>query len=253
MSGVGPTPPKAPPPPAADIGIVAATSIEVGPLLARFERVRKYAGPVFTIIEGECAGKLVALVLTGMGRPRAQRGAELLLDGHRPRWIVSAGFGGALDPSLRRNDVILPSEVVNLEGGRFAIDLAVPQGVAGLRSGRLLTADEFVRKATEKAELRLRTGADVVDMETSAIAALCGDRGVRFLSVRVVSDEAGVDLPPEILAIVGPTGGLRLGATMGALWKRPSSVKDLLTLRRHATEAADRLAGFLVETFPRLN
>ena len=249
----GPTP-KAPAPIPADVGVVAATPIEVGPLLARFANVRKYAGPKFTVVEGECSGQLVALVLTGMGRARAQRGAEILLDGHRPRWIVSAGFGGALDPELKRNDIVVPREVVNLEGRRFAIDLAVPPEAEarGLKTGRLLTVDELVRKASEKAELRRKFEADVVDMETSAIAALCGDRGVRFLSVRVVSDEAGVDLPPEILAIVGPSGGLRLGATMGALWKRPSSVKDLLALRQHALEAADRLAAFLAGTFPRL-
>ena len=250
---VGPLP-KAPAPTPADVGVVAATPIEVAPLLARFANVRKYAGPRFTVIEGECAGKVVAVVLTGMGRVRAQRGAEILLDGHRPGWIISAGFGGALDPSLRRNDVFIPSEVVNLEGRRFAIDLAVPPGseAQGLHTGRLLTVDEFVRKASEKAELRRKFDADIVDMETSAIAALCGDRGVRFLAVRVVSDEAGVDLPPEILAIVGPSGGLRLGATLGALWKRPSSVKDLLVLRQHANEAANRLGEFLAGTFPRL-
>lgn len=250
----GPPPPnaKAPPPASADVGVVAATSIEVAPWLDRLADVRKYAGPRFTVIEGVCAGKLVVLVLTGMGRARAQRGAELLLDGHRPRWIVSAGFGGALDPTLKRNDIVLPTEVVNLEGGRFSVDLAVPSGSEGLRTGRLLTVDDFVRKASEKAELRAKTGADVVDMETSAVAALCGERGVKFLPVRVISDEAGVDLPPEILAIVGPTGGLRLGATIGALWKRPSSVKDLLGLRQHANEAAARLASFLMETIPRL-
>jgi adenosylhomocysteine nucleosidase len=248
-------PPKAPPPSPVDVGIVAATQIEVGPLLARLTNVRKYAGPKFTVIEGECGGKLIGLVLTGMGRVRAQRGLEILLDGHRPRWIISAGFGGALDPTLKRNDIFLPGEVVNLEGRRFAIDLALPPGAEaqGLRTGRLLTVDEFVRKASEKLELRRKFDAEVVDMETSSLAALCGDRGVKFLAVRIISDEAGVDLPPEILAIVGPSGGLRLGATIGALWKRPSSVKDLLELRQHAVEAAARLGDFLAGTFPRLN
>ncbi len=239
----------------ADIGVVAATAIEVGPLLGRLTGVRRYAGPRFTVTEGESGGKLVALVLTGMGRARAQRGLEILLDGHRPRWVVSAGFGGALDPTLRRNDIVLPDEVVNPEGSRFAIGLTVPPEARaqGIRSGRLLTVDELVRKSSEKAELRRRFAADVVDMETSSLAALCGERNVRFLSVRVISDEAGVDLPPEILAVVGPSGGLRLGATLGALWKRPGSVKDLLALRLHASEAADRLATFLVGTFPRLD
>jgi adenosylhomocysteine nucleosidase len=246
--------PRAPAPTPADIGVVAALAIEVGPLLARLKDVRKYSGPRFSVVEGECSGKLVAVVLTGTGRARAQRGAEILLDGHRPRWIISAGFAGGLDPSLRRNDVFLPGEVVNLEGRSFAIDLAIPPGAEsqGLRTGRLLTVDEIVRTAAEKAELRGKFQADVVDMETSAVAALCGDRGVRFLPVRVVSDEAGTDLPPEILSIIGRSGGLRLGATMGALWKRPSSVKDLLALRQHAVEAAARLSTFLAATFPRL-
>jgi adenosylhomocysteine nucleosidase len=246
--------PKAPAPVPVDVGVVAALAIEVGPLLARLTDVRKYAGPKFSVVEGECGGKLVAVVLTGTGRARAQRGAEILLDGHRPRWIVSAGFAGALDPALKRNDVVVPHEVVNLEGRRFAIDLAVPPEAEsqGLRTGRLLTVDEIVRTAAEKADLRRRFEADVVDMETSSIAALCGERGVRFLSVRVVSDEAGVDLPPEILSIVGRSGGLRLGATLGALWKRPASVKDLLGLRQHAVEAAERLSAFLAGTFPRL-
>ncbi len=248
------TNPKAPAPVPADVGIVAALAIEVAPLLARFRDVRKYSGPRFSVIEGDCGGKLVALVLTGTGRARAQRGAEILLDGHRPRWIVSAGFAGALDPGLKRNEIVLPREVVNLEGRRFAIDLAIPPGSEsqGLKTGRLLTVDEIVRTSAEKAELRRKFDAELVDMETSAVAALCGERGTRFLSVRVVSDDAAVDLPPEILSIVGRSGGLRLGATLGALWKRPSSLKDLLELREHAVEAAGRLSTFLAGTIPRL-
>ncbi len=204
---------------------------------------------------GICAGKLVALVLTGMGRARAQRGAEVLLAGHRPRWIISAGFGGALDPSLKRNDVVLAARGrQSRRPDRFAIDLAIPPEAEaqGLKTGRLVTVNEIVRKASDKAELRQRPGPTSLTWRPRAVAALCEERGVKFLSVRAISDEAGVDLPPEILAIVGPTGGVRIGATIGALWKRPSSVKDLLGLRQHATEAAERLAAFLVGTFPRL-
>lgn len=252
MSSAGKPPPQpAPPPVAADVGVVAALEIEVAPLLAKLENVRRYSPPKFRIVEGEHAGRVVAVVLTGMGRKRAQRGAEILLDGHRPRWLVSAGFAGALDPARRRNDIVLPAEVVNAEGRRYAIDLAVPPG-SGLHTGRLLTVDAVARTAAEKADLRHQHGADLVDMETSALAALCEQRGVRFLSVRVISDEAQVDLPPEMLAIVGETGGLRLGATVGALWKRPGSVKDLLALRAHAQEAAGALSRFLLGALPQL-
>lgn len=248
MSSSGPPPRPAPAPVSADIGIVAALGIEVAPLLARLTGVRKYSGPKVAVVEGEYGGKLVAVVLAGAGRARSQRGAEVLLDGHRPRWLISAGFAGGLDPHLKRNDLVLASEVINLEGRRYAIDLGLPAGseAQGLHSGRLLTVDEIVRSAAEKADLRLKHNADLVDMETSSVAALCEERGVRFLSVRVISDEAGTDLPPEVLAILGRSGGLRLGAAVGAVWKRPASVKDLLALKNHANEAADHLSRFLL-------
>jgi adenosylhomocysteine nucleosidase len=247
-------PPVAPPPAPADVGIVAALSIEVGPLLGRFEHLRKYVGPRHTVFEGDCGVKRTALVVTGPGRAAARRGAELLLAGHRPRWIVSAGFAGGLDPGLRRDDLVLATEVVDLEGGRFAIDLSVPEAAQGQRlsSGRLLTVDAIIRTAAEKAELRRRFGADVVDMETSAVAALCGERAVRFLSVRAISDEAGTDLPPEILSVLGRTGSYRLGAALGALWRRPSSLKELWALREHALSAADRLAQVVPGILARL-
>jgi adenosylhomocysteine nucleosidase len=235
----------APPPAPADVGIVAALSIEVGPLLEAFAHVRNYASERHRVVEGRCGGKLVALIVAGPGRRAARRGAELLLAGHRPSWVVSAGFGGALDPTLVRNDVVFATEVVDPEGHRLAIDLAPPRDDTPgrrLRAGRVATVDAIVRTAAEKAALRERTGADVVDMETSAVAALCGERAVRFLAIRVVSDEARIDLPPEVLSILGRSGGYRLGAAVGAIVRRPSSLKDLWTLREHAHEAADRLA-----------
>lgn len=248
-AGPGPTGPGAVPPPVpVEVGIVAAMPMEVGFLLDRFEKVRKYAGPIHTIIEGECAGRLVALIVTGMGRQAARRGAQLLIDGHRPRWIVSAGFGGALNPSLARFDLVLATEVLDLEGHRFAIDLATPERAGGdgprLETGRLLTVDKIVRTASEKADLHRRFAADVVDMETSAVAALCSERSLRFLSIRIISDDAQTELPPEVVEMMTRSGSYRVGAAMRAVWRRPSSLKDFWGLYEHAQQAADRLAEF---------
>jgi len=248
----GPATAPAPAPSPADVGIVAALPMEVEALVGTFRNVRKFRGPRHRIIEGECGGKVVALIIAGMGRAAATRGTNLLLAGHRPRWVVSAGFAGALDPDLKRNDVVLPTEVLG-EGGRtYTIDVTVSPGDEGTRPGRLVTVDRIIRTAAEKAELRARTGADLLDMETAAVAETCGDRGVRLLALRVISDEAGVDLPPEVLSIMGPTGSYRLGAAVGAIWRRPSSLKELWGLREHAMEAADRLAEVLPSAIARL-
>lgn len=247
----------APPPAAADVGIVAALPIEVAPLLDRLKNRRKYSGPKWTITEGDLAGKLVALVVSGVGLASARRGVDVLVAGHRPRWVVSAGFGGALDPDLKRNDVVLARRVVSTTPGEtpLEIDLTLsddPTARSSLRAGTVLTIDRIVRTPAEKAALRREHAGDVVDMETHAVAEYCAGRSIRFLGVRVISDDADSELPPEVLTILGPTGSFRLGATMGALWRRPSSVKDLLRLREHAHQAANRLAAVLPSLIERL-
>jgi adenosylhomocysteine nucleosidase len=250
-------PAVAPPPVPADVGLVAALPIEVAPFLARLKNVRKYAGPRRTIVEGECGGKIVAAIVAGVGREAAGRGVRMLHAGHRPRWVLSAGFAGALDPARRRNEVVLVDRVLSEVEGEppLLIDLAVrggPDAASPISTGSLLTAGRIVRTPADKAALRERYGCDLVDMETYAVAAYCAERGVRCVPVRVVSDEAGTELPPEILTILGPTGGFRLGAAVGAVWKRPSSLKDLWSLREKAHEAADRLGAFLPKLIEQL-
>lgn len=248
----------APAPVAADVGVVAALGVEVGFLTDRLKKVRRYAGPHHRVVEGEAAGKLVAVIVGGMGRTAARRATGLLLDGHRPRWVISAGFAGALDPALKRNDAVLPSEVLDADGNRYAIGVVVPDAdrpeAPGprLRSGRLLTVDAIVRSAAEKAALRDRYGADLVDMETSAVAGVCSERGVRFLPVRVVSDEAAEDLPREVVNLMTRSGSYLVGSALRAIWHRPSALKDFWALHEHAQGAADRLADVTLAAIARL-
>ena len=113
---------------------------------------------------------------------------------------------------------MLPSEVLDAEGRRYSIGVAVPddpnepKSGPRLRSGKLLTVDMIVRTAVEKAALRERYSADVVDMETSAVAGICSERGVRFLSIRVISDVAGEDLPKEVVALMSKSGSYLVGS-----------------------------------------
>ena len=241
----------APAPTSADIGLVVALPIEVGPFLSKLKNTRKYTGRQFSIIEGELAGQVIAVCIAGMGRQASARGTRLLIEGHHPRWIISVGFAGALDPRLKRNDVIMPSEVLDRQGSRFTIDLNVPSG-GTLRTGRLVTVDAVVRLAHEKAALRQRFSADLVDMETCAVASLCAERSQRFLSVRIISDVADVDLPAEITTIIASSGSYQIGAALGALWRRPSILGELLELRQRALESAAKLAEFLEGILPQL-
>jgi adenosylhomocysteine nucleosidase len=236
----------APAPVPADIGIVAAMPMEVGYLIDRLRRVRKYHAASMPVLEGELDGKIVAIAIGGMGRASAGRAAGILLDGHRPSWLISAGFAGALNPALNRYDLALPEEVIGPEGHGFPVIRPDSLG-SGVRhvAGRLLTVDRIILDSTEKQELHRTSRADLVDMESSAVAALCAQRLVRFLPVRVVSDDVRTSLPREVSSLMTKSGSYRIGAALRAVWNRPSSLKDFWTLHEQALEAADRLAEFV--------
>jgi adenosylhomocysteine nucleosidase len=242
----------APAPIPADVGIVAALPVELGFFVDRLRKVRKYKTPGSTVHEGECEGKVVAIVYSGAGRAAARAATELLIDGHRPNLVISAGFAGGLQPSLPRGALLFPSEVVDLDGNRFPVAPLDDQEKPG-RPGacRLLTVDEIVRTPEDKASLRESFQADIVDMESSAVATVCRDRGKRLLSIRVISDDAQAELPTEIARMLNRSTSFQVGAAFRAILRRPAAVKDFWRLHAHAIEASDRLAKGLTEVIRR--
>lgn len=230
----------------ADIGIVHATAMEVSPFLNRCERVRKYEGGKFTFRGAKFGDIRIAFVQCGMGADAARRGTQALIDGHSPKWIISAGFSGALQPELKVGHIVVGESLIDAEGQELTIDMKMPADPAhGLHVGRLLMLDRIVRTVAEKKELSERHRALAVDMESLAVARLCREAKIRFVAIRAISDDLSADLPAEIMTLVGDTGAVRIGAALGAIWKRPGSVKEMWRLRELASKAADRLATFL--------
>jgi adenosylhomocysteine nucleosidase len=229
-----------------DIGFVCALPIEMSTFLDRCERVRKYSGSNFVFRGGKYDGIRIVVVESGTGQARARRATHALLDAHSPKWVLSCGFAGSLVPHIRVGDVVVADSIVDGQGQTLMIDVGFPADAKqGIHIGRLLTYDMIVRLVTDKQQLATRYSAIAVDMESLAVAQVCRERGTRFLGIRVISDDLTSDLPVEVLSLMGPTGTTRLGAAIGALWSRPSSVTDMWKLRKSAQTAAKRLATFL--------
>ena len=160
-----------------------ALPIEAGYLFDSLTQGPQVLRTKHTIIEGELAGKLVAVVLSGPGKAAARRGAELLLAGHRPRWLISAGFAGGLDPALARNDLVLPDEVIDL-GGEPRSRSTARSRVHAACEPRTAACSRSIGSSPgrpRRPSCASRIGADLVDMETSAVALLARERSLRFL------------------------------------------------------------------------
>lgn len=234
-----------------DIGLVFALGMEASGLAQRMSGVIRISGAGFVGREGGIEGRRVVAIEAGAGRKAAEHGARALIAGHRPKWIISAGFAGGLDPRLELGDIVMANAVADLEGRELAIDINVDaQALAEtprLHIGRLITVDRVIREAKEKTRLGAERQAIAVDMESMAVAEVCRQEKVRFMVVRVISDSVARELPRDIDYLVKrrTTAG-RLGAAARAVLRRPSSVRDMWQLKEDALRASDRLGSFLV-------
>ena len=252
---------QAPPTQAAStVGIVFAMAVEADAFaaLARETMELSAAGLVFS--EGTVAGRRVAWCVAGAGAEAAQRATRLLIDGHRPRLILSAGFAGGLDPTLVRGTAVSPRQALTRTGGPPIVCIATGQGSlpaapigpsAGIPSSDLaiVSVDHVVATAAAKRELAVASGASLVDMETYAVATVAQAAGLACVSIRVISDDSSQELPREIAALVQPQSGMRrLGAALGAIGRRPRAAVDMWRLWEHAVVDGRTLAR-AIETF----
>lgn len=172
----------------------------------------------------------------------AERLPPLLADG--ASGLISIGIGGALDPTLRVGEVVI-GEAVIARDGRWGVDAGWAGRLASVlpnaRRGAIRGEDRMVVTAADKAALR-EGGAIAVDMESHVAARLAVEFSLPFAALRVVSDEAGRDLPPAVLAGMKPDGGMNLWGVLGALARRPGQLPALMRAGRDADAAFQALA-----------
>lgn len=246
------------PPPRPDNVVVFALGLESGGLVDRMSEVNTMRCATFVERTGQLDSRRVAACESGEGCEAAGRATRDIIQLHQPKWVISAGFASAITPELRRGNIIMANNLIDQQGDvlevGFHMDPQTVENNPALHVGRLLTVDKLVPHRPEKEKLAADFGAVACDMETMAVARACREQGVRFLSVRIISDQLDDQLPKEVESMLGQQSMAgKLGAATGALFQRPKSVKDMWKLRETAIHASDRLAAFLLGVFPQLD
>ncbi|HKT73669.1 MAG TPA: hypothetical protein VJQ47_12315 [Steroidobacteraceae bacterium] len=187
-------------------------------------------------------------IVSGMGCEAAARGARTLI-AQGATALTSFGMAGGLDSRLPCGVMILPHEVIHLDGRshattsswreRLAATIAATSQVV---EGRLLTTSHPIASVAEKAQLFDRTGAAAVDMESFAVAEVAHAHGLPFIAVRVIVDTAADSLPRSVL-LAGSEGPLRIGRLLAELVRQPRDLADLFRLARRYRLASRSLAS----------
>ena len=184
----------------------------------------------------------VKILLTGMGAKRAREATLRALEHDLPRRVISSGFAGGLNPLLRRGQVVFDAAPGD--------DLVPALEQAGARPARFHCSDRVVVTAAAKEKLWRETAADAVEMESGVIRALCAERGIPAVTVRVISDEAMEDLPLDFNKLMKADQQISLRHLLGALGRSPWKVRGLLQLQQRIRAAAARLGETLARVIP---
>ena len=178
----------------------------------------------------------VEILVTGIGHKNAETSLRRYLAGNLPKLVLTCGFAGGLNPELKNGDVVFMTGYPRLEE-RLADADAMPAS--------FFTAPRIATTVAEKKQLRTKTGADVVEMESEAIMAVCRESQIPCAMVRVISDAAHEDLPLDFNRLVRPNMSLHYGKLFLAIAKSPGKIGALMELQKKTNFAAVQLAEFL--------
>lgn len=182
-------------------------------------------------------GVEVIATTTGIGTAAAGITTERLLDAVRVDHVLVVGIAGGVGSS-QIGDVIVPSIVVDGASGSEHH----PTHLAGSPRGTIVTSDEFLVDPARLAQMG-RDGVVALDMETSAVAAVCEARDQPWSVVRAISDRADDHPDAAVLGLAKPDGSPNLPAVVRFVLRRPSRIPQLARLARDARAAAATAAG----------
>lgn len=195
----------------------------------------------FKICRGLVSDRRVTVLQCGIGA----RGFAEWLTGHLKnnhyQSLIVAGLAGGLDPKLKTGDSVVYDLCHKADGqsakvrcdNRLAESLFEALRTTSLRSfrGAGVTVSRIITDAADKLALGEHQLALAVDMESFSVLSVAAEFGLPAASVRVISDEAGHDLP-DFNSAYDHEGRMNYRRLAAAMIKRPTaSFRFLLSLK----------------------
>lgn len=165
------------------------------------------ATAMFPVYKLTVQGKDIAVFQSAMGASACVSNLEELF-ALGVNNLLLVGSCGCLEKDIEEYAIILPTSALRDEGTSFhyappsdetllaekpikAIEKVLKRHKISYRKGKTWTTDAIFRETKTKVERRKKQGAIVVDMECSAVNALCQFRGKNFAQIFYGADNLG--------------------------------------------------------------
>lgn len=210
------------------IGLLSATTTEFNILSEQLK------GSGFQVIEegnisdlrwvsGSFEGRKIVLIRSGIGKINAAGATQHLIDNYHPDVVIGLGVAGLLDPSLPVGSVVISDTCHEWDFDLSALNVSTEistnyneifekasNSVNEPRAtGTIISGDTFIANPERRDELRKKYSAVAIDMESAAIAKICGRNGTPFLIIKGFSDIADLSAQSELQANL--EGGIKVG------------------------------------------
>ncbi len=218
------------------------------------ERIRNSP---FIIWSARAASKEIIIVLSGMGTTNSEAAWNYVNEKHRPDYIISAGFGGALYNGACIGDLIAASSVLLYPDVVEATPahgrqnyLAVPGAKDVMRrmtcaymvhEGSILTLRNRLNKTEVQKELLQGLPYPVCDMETFSLAKLSLLEGLPFFAVRAVTDRIHEEIPQELFGVTDANGNYSLLRALRIILGNPALIPSSLRMGKNSWLASRKL------------
>lgn len=197
------------------IGIVVAMEEEGKEIIKLMNKVKEKEIDGLKFVIGKIENKNCVLVQSGVGKVNAARTTQVLIYKFNVEMILNVGSAGAINDELNIGDVIIGKHIVQHDFDITAFDH--PKGyITGIgdnvscsneiinkiekvinenknreyktKVGIIATGDVFLTDLDMKQKIKSEFNADVIDMESGAIAQVAYLNKIPFGAIRSVSD-----------------------------------------------------------------
>ena len=218
------------------VGVLAPMPSELGPVVKAMG-LHRDQGSDGKVHRGRVGVVDVVARRTGMGLALATAATTELLDAFEVDHVLVVGIAGGIGDT-RVGQVLRPAAAIDRTSGTRYDATALDGALDGVVS----SSDEFLVDPERVAAL-VAEGVRALDMETSAVAAVCDARGVPWSAVRVISDLSSDHPDASVLDLAHPDGTPNPRAAIPFLLKHPKRIPGLLKLGRDSMRAAKTAAA----------
>lgn len=194
----------------ADVGIICTLKGEKDQILKDMKVEEKVIKTEREFYKGVLDNAQIIVVRSPMGKVNNAITAQLLASNFNIDMIVSIGFAGAVDESLKIGEVVVSIKAIQHDFGTikpygFIWEKSPEIGESGDIStkrwfvlkgypyGTIVSGDQFIASEEKREWLKKKFDALAVDMGAASIYEVCKQNGIRCLFIRVISDSADIE------------------------------------------------------------